>query len=154
MRGCLQFLTCIKNQRARAASCSVSRREAARPGLGSGSRVMKIAVPDTRISDCGLRSRRNKESGSASARTDMGQSTVCLRHHVSHDRECESRGDNRKPTTFNDLQQVGTEKQHIDDCKYAEQRNQEPNRPPSRPKAKYVKPRIVSTSIVPVTATP
>src|SRR6201986_483825 len=66
---------------------------------------MKIAVPDTRISDCGLKSRRNKESGSAS-RARISAINRLPRHQVPmtvNAKVAAIMGNQPPSTTFNKL---------------------------------------------------
>src|SRR5215467_13257172 len=116
------------------------------------SRVMKIAVPDTRISDCGLRSRRNKGSGSAS-RARISAINRLPRHHVPmtvNAKVAAIIGNQPPSTTFNKL----ALKNNISTIANMLNNGTRSQIGHLAPEAKYVKPRIVSTAIVPVTATP
>src|ERR1700730_16342832 len=113
---------------------------------------MKIAVPDTRISDCGLKSRRNKESGSAS-RARISAINRLPRHHVPmtvNAKVAAIIGNQPPSTTFNKM----ALKNNI--CTIEKMKNKETRSQIGHlvPKAKYGKHRIVSPPMVQVTETP
>src|SRR5258708_34250483 len=113
---------------------------------------MKIAVPDTRISDCGLRSRRNKESGSAS-RARIWAIKRLPRHHVPmtvNAKVAAIIGNQPPSTTFNKLalkNNIST----IANMLNNETRSKIDNH---TPKADDVKTRINSSEHEPVRARP